>query len=151
LADADALVLTAGETAARFLREDYALARRDAGQRVWRAPRIASLDQWIADRWTSGWPAEQLLSGTQALLLWTAEIEREDGILSPLACAREALRAERILLDYRIDPATLPAWNREQRQWLDWRQRVRRRQREQGWLLAAELAGRWRRGLNANG
>lgn len=136
----DELILTASDALARRLREDHALGRQRAGKAVWRTPRIASLRQWTADTWAGTWPVEQLISGTQALALWLDAIEHDaPDLLSSLACAREALRAERLTLDYRIDPQRLPAYSEEQRAWLRWRQAVHARMRRHHWLLQEEL------------
>lgn len=135
------LILAATDALARSLREDHALAQRDAGRRVWRTPRILSLDQWVADLWTGTWPAEQLISHTQALVLWLNAIQddRDLQLLAPLATAREALRAERLALLWDLDTAALPAWNAEQRAWQRWRRTVRTAMRQHGWLLREDL------------
>lgn len=136
----DELILTASDALARCLREDYALRQQRAGSAVWRTPRIASLRQWTADTWAETWSVEQLISGTQALALWLEVIERDErDLVSSLACAREALRAERLALNYRIDPQRLPAYSEEQQAWLRWRQAVHARMRRNHWLLHENL------------
>ncbi|MDE2150609.1 MAG: hypothetical protein KGJ55_12455, partial [Gammaproteobacteria bacterium] len=144
------LRLTATDALARALRQQHALDQRRAGRAVWEAPRIVSLEQWVADTWAETWPQEQLLSGSQGLALWLAAIERDNpGLLSTLACARAALAAERLLLRYRLDAARLPAYSAEERAWLDWHAQVRRRMDQQGWLLAEELPWRLARIIDA--
>jgi len=137
---ADELILTASDALARCLRENYALNQQHAGRAVWRTPRIASLRQWTADTWADTWPVEQLISGTQALALWLEVIERDERkLLSSLACAREALRAERLVLSYGIDPRQLPAYSEEQQAWQRWRRIVRARMRRNRWLLREDI------------
>ncbi len=134
------LVLTASDSLARFLREDYAVKQRLAGHAVWHPPRIASLRQWTADTWAETWPVEQLISSTQALTLWLEAIERDErDLLASLACAREALRAERLALTYGLDSQQLPAYSEEQQAWLRWRRTVRARMRRNHWLLREDL------------
>ncbi len=136
----DELILTASDALARCLREDYALNQQRAGRAVWRTPRIASLRQWTADTWADTWPVEQLISGTQALALWLEVIECDERkLLSSLACAREALRAERLALSYGIDPLRLPAYSEEQQAWQRWRRIVRARMHRNHWLLREDL------------
>lgn len=138
--DAAGLILTAGDPLARSLRADYALRQRQAGQRVWRTPRILSLRQWLIDRWAETWPTEQLISTPQALALWLDVVERDQPtLLSALACARAALHAEQRALDYRIDPQRLSAHTEEQQAWQRWRRSVRARMRRQDWLLPGDL------------
>lgn len=135
--------LTPTDLSARELRADHALARRLAGERVWVAPRILSLRQWIEDSWAGSWPAEQRLSQTQLLALWLEVIEREDTpLLSPLACARLALAAERLCAVWRIDPERAPAYTEEHHAFRRWRRQVHARMRQQGWVAAHELAAR---------
>ncbi|TAM11217.1 MAG: hypothetical protein EPN72_03835 [Nevskiaceae bacterium] len=138
------LILAASDRLARCLREDHALAQRNAGRQVWRTPRILSLDQWVTDVWTTSWPAEQLLSTTQALTLWLDTIRNDasQSLLVPLATAREALKAERLALLWNLDLDTLPAWNAELRAWKHWRQDVRGRMQRHGWLLREDLYAR---------
>lgn len=150
---AEELILTASDALARCLREDYALNQQRSGRSVWRTPRIASLRQWTADSWAETWPVEQLISGTQALALWLEVIERDErNLVSSLACAREALRAERLALSYGLDPQRLPAYSEEQQAWQRWRRAVRARMRRNHWLLREDLdvlavtalrSGRW--------
>lgn len=138
----DVLHLAATDALARALRERYALEQRERGLSVWESPHILSLSQWTIDAWAGSWPEQQLISTPQAQALWLQAVEADDTpVLSPLACAREALRAERLLLSYRLDPRRLPAYNREQQSWLRWRRAVRRRMTRSGWLLREELAG----------
>ncbi|MGQ0618994.1 MAG: PD-(D/E)XK nuclease family protein [Panacagrimonas sp.] len=138
------LVLTASDRLARNLIEDHSLqARRDA-RSVWEAPRIASLPRWLIDTWTSTWPDAQLLSATQELALWVEAVERDEagrGLLSPLAAAREARRADQLIRRHGIDLERAPAWQDEHHAFRRWRAQVLRRMAQSGWITGADLPG----------
>lgn len=137
------LTLTPTDLTARELRADHAQARRLAGERVWAAPQIQSLRQWIEDSWADGWPAEQRLSQTQLLALWQTVVEREQAsLLSPLACARLALAAERLCAAWRIDPEQAPAYTDEHQAFRRWRRQVHARMQQHGWVAAHDLPAR---------
>lgn len=136
------LILTATDRQARALREDYSLRRRRAGARVWEAPAVQSLRQWLQDAWTASWPAEQLLHAAQELALWRQTIERDEAgaqLLAPLAAAREARRAEQLLLRHAIDPAALAQHREDHAAFARWRRELRARMRRRGWLTAGDL------------
>ncbi|MGQ0501097.1 MAG: PD-(D/E)XK nuclease family protein [Panacagrimonas sp.] len=136
------LTLTATDALARELREQANLDRSREGG-VWEAPRIASLSRWLTETWTSSWPEAQLLSATQELVLWRDAVEndRATQVLSPLAAAREARRADQLLRNYGMDGDTPPTGQDEHDAFRRWRTEVNRRLRKHQWLTAADIAG----------
>ena len=140
--DASPLTLTATDGLARALREDISLARQAQGLAAWEAPRILTLQRWILDSWSAGWPAELLLQPAQELVLWRDLIDQDEAgaaLLSPLSAAREARRADQLARRYQLDPSRMPAWREEHQAFLRWRARFDARLRRQGWLTAADL------------
>lgn len=141
-AAAPPLIITASDQLARNLREDHSLACRAEARTVWEAPKIASLQRWLIDTWTSTWPDTQLLSATQELVLWVEAVERDEvgrSLLSPLAAAREARRADQLIRRYRVDLDRAPAWQDEHHAFRRWRTQVQQRMARSGWISAADL------------
>lgn len=134
------LILTPTDRQARELREEYAVSRQRAGDRVWQPPSIKSLRQWVQDSWTQSWPAEQLLNSSQQLALWLEAVEASNlSLISPRSCAREAMHAARVAAHWGIDLEQLSTWTDEHRAWLDWHAKVRQRMQAQRWLVLEDL------------
>ncbi len=134
------LILTATDRLARALREDESLARRAEGLSVWEAPKVRSLRQWLQDAWAESWPSAQLINATQHLVLWLQAVERDRrGVIGAMGCAREAQASARLLSDYALDPAELPAYSDEHQAWRAWYGRVQQRLRAADWITAEQL------------
>lgn len=135
-----ALTITPTDRLARALREQHAVARQRAGDRVWETPQIKSLRQWVQDCWTESWPAEQLLNNSQQLALWLEAVEADQHqLISPRSCAREAMQAARIAAQWDIDLEHISPWTDEHRAWLGWHAQLRKRMQDQHWLVAEDL------------
>lgn len=141
------LTLTPTDRLARALRESYAIAQQRAGYSVWQTPQIKSLRQWVQDTWTASWPTEQLLSSSQQLALWLEAVEAGNhNLISPRSCAREAMLAARVALQWGIDPEQLNPWTDEHKAWLQWHGQLRQRMQAQRWLVPEDLyaiVGQW--------
>lgn len=147
---AEHLILTASDRLARALREDRNLELRRTGARVWEAPPIQSLRQWLQDAWTASWPTEQLLHAAQELALWRDTVlNDEDGarLLAPLAAAREARRADQLVLRHGIDLDGLRLQRDDHIAFARWRRQLRARLRRREWLTAADLPAEVARGI----
>lgn len=136
-----ALILASSDRLARLHREDYSLTQRRSGYRVWEAPQMMSLRQFVQESWTAMWPSEQLLHSAQELAIWRQIIERDDAganLLSPLAAAREARRADQLIQRYQLKlPSSLLSDDHIAFQ--RWRSRFRSRLMKEGWLTALDL------------
>lgn len=142
LSDDDTLTLAASDRLARALREQRHLALRAQGATVWEAPRIQSLRQWMQDVWTANWPNEQLLHSAQELALWRDVIDHDaDGqsLLAPMAAAREARRADQLVLRHGLDLARWRLQSGDHAVFQRWRRALRGRMRKQQWITASDL------------
>ncbi len=139
----DVLTLTATDRLARELRADHSLAQHRAGRTVWEAPPIFSLRQWLHEVWAASWPTAQLLHPVQELVLWRDAVAADRNaanLLSPMAAAREARRADQLAARFGIAVDEAPAYTEEQRAFRRWRRAVRAEYARHDWLTAADLA-----------
>ena len=125
-------------------------AARQAGQAVWLAPELLSLDRWLERlyldarlRGDPALPSGFVLSPTQARALWLEVIGRERALAPRLLeqLASRALEAHALIAEWQLEAALqphvggLPAFDAL----LDWRRRFRARCRELDALAAPDL------------
>lgn len=135
------LILAATDHLAHELRAAASLQKQQAGERVWEAPQIDSLQQWVRQQWADSWPVEQLLHPVQELALWRQAVEQDSSLqlLSPLAAARMARSAEQLALQYQIQPQQLQDFSVEQQAFKRWWQHITKLRKDKQWLAAAQL------------
>jgi len=112
-----ATILTANVRAARWLRREYALRQREAGQRVWASPPIEDWDSWVLRLWQAHSMAQAdaplLLTSLQERSVWT-RMQRDDArlLVSPEAMATLAEEAYRLLCDHEAHEERTHEWGK---------------------------------------
>lgn len=148
----DTLTLTVNERLARYLRVQYAKARRDAGELVCEPPQIASWAGWLRELYyqvqntalQGGKPPPVLLSTPQSESIWETILAVSpygDSLLRLSATARAARNAWVLGEQWQLDPALLERNDLpDVRAFAAWSRAYEQRCNEQGWLDNALLA-----------
>lgn len=144
-------VTLAGNTLlARQLREEAALQRRDAGERVWETPEIYAIEVWIRRLWIATWPQEQQLHPVQELALCEQLIARDPDasqVLSRTELARALRRSLSLCEQFHIRLTEISAGPLEQSRLVPWRAQVEAELKRFGGLLNAQLEQAARRAI----
>lgn len=122
-----ALILTANKRLFRHLREGFGHWMSDTGHQAWITPSIFSFDGWLLQCLAECDEDEQLLSETQELCLWEAEISRsvegtEFELLQLAQTAEKAQQAHHLVTEYRVE-VNRQALTEDQRMFFQWRDR----------------------------
>lgn len=148
--EAGAAVGTATRRLAREIGAAYDGWQRGRGREVWTTGDVLPLGAWLRRAWQQTWPELSLPADSQAEALWQAVIEedlagRQGGALLEAArLAPVAAEAGRLVVAYRM-PAE--GWTEEERAFLRWHGRFRRRCAELGWIDPATLPDRLAEGV----
>jgi len=148
--EAGAAVVTATRRLAREIGAAYDAWQRQQGREVWTTGDVLPLGAWLRRAWQQIWPELSLPADSQAEALWQAVIEedlagRQGGALLEAArLAPVAAEAGRLVVAYRM-PAE--GWTEEERAFLRWHGRFRRRCAELGWVDPATLPDRMAEGV----
>ena len=143
--EAGAVVVTATRRLAREIGGAYDAWQRGRGREAWAAGDVLPLGAWLRRAWQQSWPEITLPADTQADALWQTVIEDDLGgrqgtaLLEAARLAPVAAEAGRLVAAYRM-PAE--GWTEEERAFLRWHGRFRRRCAELGWVDPATLADR---------
>jgi ATP-dependent helicase/nuclease subunit B len=145
--ESGATVLTANVRAARWLRREYALRRRDAGQRVWATPPIEDWGSWLLRLWQAHSmklaDAPLLLTSLQERRVWT-RMQREDAALlvSPEGMAALAEEAYALLCAYDAHAEHNRGWgSTDAESFRKWAAFFDRECAKHGWVSRARLEG----------
>ena len=135
----DDWIITPNERLAREFSRAYDAEQIGLGKRAWAAPRVASIDRFIANRAAQSLPLagrHSLLSPDAELLLWQELGGRGGETLSELAAeAWRLVHAHRIGLDDSAFAGTINA-----RTFRRWARRFRQRLKLDGAVTRAEIA-----------
>jgi probable DNA repair protein len=114
-----------------------------AGRQAWEPLDILPWDAWVDRSWRrlregTRWEGNQALSDEQEAVLWELAARESgavlDRLLMPAQIAREALRAWRLVENYRVPPGDLQrSGGPETGQLVQMADRVQSRLREEGW------------------
>jgi probable DNA repair protein len=144
----EALILTANQRAARWLRREYALRMRGEGKLAWATPAIEDWDSWMRRMWQSlSLLAEDpplLLTDLQERQVWL-RMQREDAklLVSPDGMALLAAGAYRLLCEHEAHGERKAAWEQmDAERFRQWASNFDRECQRQGWLSSGELEAR---------
>ncbi len=136
-------VVTSTRRLSRALARAFDESQLAAGKQAWEPPEILPWEAWVDRSWRrlregSQWEECQALSDEQEVVLWELAARESgaflDRLLMPSQIAREALRAWRLVEDYRVPPEDLRrAGGPETGQLIQIAGRVEARLREEGW------------------
>lgn len=147
-AGAGALLVTANQRAARFLRRQYAIHMQSRGIAAWASPNILPWDAWLASLWQqlvlAGMEDRLLLSTAQEFqaLESVIELPATDGSLSAHSLAELAQQAWQLLNDYAVDQGQWRSALRQRADWVAmhrWAAAFHKRCESKRWLSPARL------------
>lgn len=127
-------------------REQFAREQLKQGIETWEPPAIYGLETWLVSCWhearytSADVPA--LLSPAQERTMWHAVIEQEHAHLFDVsATVRLAREAAELMAQWHI-PSEGASWDEhaDARQFQHWHKLVRRKCRENGWIVRSDLA-----------
>ncbi len=135
-------ILTATPRQAEALKARLGVARAEAGEAVWRTPRVLPLGAWL-ERAARTLAERPLLLPPEATgRLWQRIVEESPagaGLMSVRAAAAEAERAWQLLQEWRIDVDSLESATPEQAAFRGWARDFASVCREQGAIDRARL------------
>jgi probable DNA repair protein len=145
--EAGGLLIVETRESARALRHAYDRQQRASGRKAWPSPRVFTLDDWLA----SLWQESRLESSDRRILRSDSQVVRvlaaiiDDLTPVPLlnvpATARAALRSWRRMHDWSVSLTRAATGSEEERSFSAWTRSLLTRQREEGWIDRAQLAG----------
>lgn len=100
------VVITANQRLARFITQEYDLAKKAQGETFWRTPKVVSWENWVKQLWhqllTEGHATEMLLNPWQEHAVWRSVLDQEDlsSLKTPDTLAEVAAETWRLLADY---------------------------------------------------
>src|SRR5271156_5579746 len=140
-----ATVLAANLRTARWLRSEYALRQRDAGQRVWATPPIEDWESWVLRLWQAHSmtqaDAPLLLTSLQERSVWT-RMQRDDAALlvSPEDMAALAEEAYALLCAHETQSELNRSWGQtDAERFRTWAGLFDRECAKRGWISRARL------------
>jgi ATP-dependent helicase/nuclease subunit B len=140
-----ATVLAANLRTARWLRREYALRQRDAGQRVWATPPIEDWESWVLRLWQAHSMAQAdaplLLTSLQERSVWT-RMQRDDAALlvSPEDMAALAEEAYALLCAHETQSELNRSWGQtDAERFRTWAGLFDRECAKRGWISRARL------------
>src|SRR5271156_1748081 len=140
-----ATVLAANLRTARWLRSEYALRQRDAGQRVWATPPIEDWESWVLRLWQAHSMAQAdaplLLTSLQERSVWM-RMQRDDAALlvSPEGMAALAEEAYALLCAYEAHSERNRSWGQtDAERFRTWATLFDRECAKRGWVSRARL------------
>jgi len=143
--EAGATVVTATRRLAREIGAAHDAWQRHQGREVWTTGDVLPMGAWLRRAWQQSWSELILPADSQAEALWQTVIQddlagRQGGALLEAArLAPVAVEAGRLVAAYRM-PAE--GWTEEERAFLRWHGRFRRRCAELGWIDPATVVDR---------
>ncbi|MGB5494413.1 MAG: hypothetical protein WBM97_08030, partial [Sedimenticolaceae bacterium] len=147
--DSDTTLLTVNKRLASELRSRYDHRQAAVGKTVWPTPDILAWGAWLTRLYEqlldNGYTQRDLLNRLQERLLWQQIIEQAPGqapLMHPSAAADSAQSANALVLDWQLDPQTLPAQGGDEtRSFVAWQKAFNVVLTERGLLSTAQLAG----------
>lgn len=144
--EAGGLLIVETRESARALRHAYDRRQRSADRTAWPSARVLTLDDWLESLWQESRLASPdrriLRSDSQVVRVLATIIDEETAapLLNVPATARSALRSWRRMHDWGVSLAQASQATEEERSFHAWIERLRERQRQDGWIDRAQLA-----------
>lgn len=139
--DAGVTVLTPTPLLAAIVEHQHTRWQLKKGLRTWPRPPVLAVSAWLRQIWQQaryrhGEQVAALLSPAQEILLWQECIEQSGIPLLDIHSTAVAARQTALKMAAWRVPVSHPAWDEaeDSQAFLDWRQRVCRKCREQGWM-----------------
>jgi probable DNA repair protein len=149
-----ALILTANQRAARWLRKEYALEMRRQDRQAWSTPPIEDWDNWVRRLWQGASllldDAPLLLTDLQERRIWL-RMQREDAnlLVSPEGMAQLAAGAYSLLCGYEAHDERNHPWGyTDAERFQQWAAAFDRECQRQQWLCRGHLEAQLTSGLD---